>query len=576
MTAACNCNPFIASTFILQPIKKSSNFAFQIPTPRTPLTLICSAEPEHKPKPKPVKKRPMKGPTRRRSSYGTSRRSVLRKTLIQEQVEFTGPVSDDPVVAVIGGGMSGMLCALNLEKRGIRSTVFDTGLHGLGGRMGTRIIDPQPLIFDHAAQFFTVSDPLFAELVDGWCKKCLVQEWQGTIGELEAGGHFSPLPSSPPRYIGIHGMRPLADSLLSQIFRLVTSVAINDLWLIVVDLRSVVYYRHSGRVGCRPRLVVGTVVEVLDIVGVGDGGGTGDDGGTPATMTRLVNVVRPCWISALEPFNGMWHLSENGKPCGHFDAVVIAHNGKCANRLLASSGLPLIARQMKDPLPMPANAAAFPFEGAFVKGIDSLSWMANNTKKLLNSQSSGPHCWTFFSTSTFGKRNKVPQENIPNATAEKVKEAMLAGVEDALGLSKSSLNRPFYTRVQLWGAALPTNTPGIPCIFDPHGRTGICGDWLLGSSLEAAALSGIALANQAHYFESGGTRPDEFAVGLQNEFQPLKGHEIGQFPGVEFKEEWKRRETVDDAMATGDGDLAVGDIIRDGLVVNNDREIQWF
>ncbi|KAK2968099.1 hypothetical protein RJ640_000072 [Escallonia rubra] len=249
----------------------------------------------------------------------------------------------------------------------------------------------------------------------------------------------------------------------------------------------------------------------------------------------------------------------------------------------------------EDPLPMPANAAAFPFEGAFVKGIDSLSWMANNTKKLLNSQSSGPHCWTFFSTSTFGKRNKVPQENIPNATAEKVKEAMLAGVEDA-------------------GAALPTNTPGIPCIFDPHGRTGICGDWLLGSSLEAAALSGTALANQARpsiadYFESGGTRPDEFAVGLQNEFQPLKGHEIGQFPGVEFKEEeklykrivatlvaeevaklssskspgglyrvmgvvvkkhhelgkrngrfivqWKRRETVDDAMATGDGDLAI-------------------
>ena len=30
------------------------------------------------------------------------------------------------------------------------------------------------------------------------------------------------------------------------------------------------------------------------------------------------------------------------------------------------------------------------------------------------------------------------------------------------------------------GAALPTNTPGIPCIFDPQGRAGICGDWLLG------------------------------------------------------------------------------------------------
>lgn len=41
----------------------------------------------------------------------------------------------------------------------------------------------------------------------------------------------------------------------------------------------------------------------------------------------MVNVVRPCWISTLEPFNGMWHLSENGKPRGQFDVVIIAHNG---------------------------------------------------------------------------------------------------------------------------------------------------------------------------------------------------------------------------------------------------------
>jgi hypothetical protein len=40
-----------------------------------------------------------------------------------------------------------------------------------------------------------------------------------------------------------------------------------------------------------------------------------------------VNVERPCWISKLEPFNGMWHLSENGKPRGKFDAIVVAHNG---------------------------------------------------------------------------------------------------------------------------------------------------------------------------------------------------------------------------------------------------------
>lgn len=41
----------------------------------------------------------------------------------------------------------------------------------------------------------------------------------------------------------------------------------------------------------------------------------------------MANIVRPCWISKLEPFNGTWRLVEREKPHGQFDAVVIAHNG---------------------------------------------------------------------------------------------------------------------------------------------------------------------------------------------------------------------------------------------------------
>lgn len=63
---------------------------------------------------------------RRKSSYGTSRKSILRKSFKQEQVTFTAPFSDEPHVAIIGGGISGLLCAIYLDKRGVRSTVFDT------------------------------------------------------------------------------------------------------------------------------------------------------------------------------------------------------------------------------------------------------------------------------------------------------------------------------------------------------------------------------------------------------------------------------------------------------------------
>lgn len=36
-------------------------------------------------------------------------------------------------------------------------------------------------------------------------------------------------------------------------------------------------------------------------------------------------------------------------------------------------------------------------------------------------------------------------------------------------------------RVQLWGAALPLNSPKVPCILDPAARVGVCGDWLTGA-----------------------------------------------------------------------------------------------
>lgn len=87
--------------------------------------------------------------------------------------------------------------------------------------MATRVIDPQPLVFDHAAQFFTCDDRRFQKLVDRWLEKGLVREWKGNIGELEAGGNFTPIQDPRPRYVGVNGMRCLAGSILNQVRLLV-------------------------------------------------------------------------------------------------------------------------------------------------------------------------------------------------------------------------------------------------------------------------------------------------------------------------------------------------------------------
>ena len=43
----------------------------------------------------------------------------------------------------------------------------------------------------------------------------VVREWKGRVGTLEAGGSFTPLEDSQPRYIARNGMRSLAQYLAS-------------------------------------------------------------------------------------------------------------------------------------------------------------------------------------------------------------------------------------------------------------------------------------------------------------------------------------------------------------------------
>lgn len=47
----------------------------------------------------------------------------------------------------------------------------------------------------------------------------------------------------------------------------------------------------------------------------------------------------------------------------------------------------------------------------------------------------------------------------------------------------------------------------------------------------------------ADYLQSRGAQPDDFAVGLHDEFQSIDGHDIGQFPGLEYKEQVAEMQT---------------------------------
>ncbi|MGB0409240.1 MAG: NAD(P)/FAD-dependent oxidoreductase [Opitutales bacterium] len=100
-------------------------------------------------------------------------------------------------VLIIGGGISGLLCATELKRAGMSVRVVDKG-RGVGGRMATRRMAGGRL--DHGAQFFTVRDERYQAYVDTWLKAGVVDEWF----------RHSPEDSNPEGYSRYRGMRGMA------------------------------------------------------------------------------------------------------------------------------------------------------------------------------------------------------------------------------------------------------------------------------------------------------------------------------------------------------------------------------
>lgn len=148
-------------------------------------------------------------------STGRRERTDLKMTTTTETIGQNSGGDDGrgSSVAVIGAGLSGLVCARRLTDHGFRVRVFDKA-RGPGGRMSTRRADH--LSFDHGAQYFTVRDARFADWLRVLRRDGLVAPWTGKIGALNRGA-IKLEAAGPDRYVGVPGMnavcRQLADGL---------------------------------------------------------------------------------------------------------------------------------------------------------------------------------------------------------------------------------------------------------------------------------------------------------------------------------------------------------------------------
>ena len=81
-------------------------------------------------------------------------------------------------IGIIGAGIAGLSCADELVALGHSVQLFDKG-HGPGGRMSTRRLETSmgDVHFDHGAQYFTVRDSAFHDVVKKWEANGVVKGW---------------------------------------------------------------------------------------------------------------------------------------------------------------------------------------------------------------------------------------------------------------------------------------------------------------------------------------------------------------------------------------------------------------
>ncbi len=75
---------------------------------------------------------------------------------------------------IIGAGISGLVLARKLVAAGASVVVLEKS-RGYGGRMATKRVGDS--VYDQGAQFFTVREAAFAELVADWSERGLVKGW---------------------------------------------------------------------------------------------------------------------------------------------------------------------------------------------------------------------------------------------------------------------------------------------------------------------------------------------------------------------------------------------------------------
>lgn len=390
--------------------------------------------------------------------------SVVLTTMILEASSSLIPKQQS--IAIIGGGIAGLSCANRLLALdpSLDVTVFDTGKYAVGGRCSSRNRNDQKYsilsksTYDHAAQILAVPSTASNPMLTSFAQQ--LSHWQN-------------------------------EKLLTEYIN--GSICSIDTRGNITPKKMKAYYGSNGM------------------------------GSIPLYMSQSIpNIRQNVWVSpsnGVRRKNSQWLLQSNGKQCGSFDRLVIAHNGKCADRLMSQTPATMLHRLLQvnfapnvpdhggnrmtlnsiysltfalsAPSPLSSRLPE-PFICGDILSEPNVRFVTCQTRKY--PRNDNVEVWTVLSSAAFAKKFKAPQESLPDDVVETVTTKLLASLQQTLAMP--AMIQPLESRLQLWGAALPINVwkndKGF--LYDLENDVGVCGDWLVEPSIAGAWTSGQLLA----------------------------------------------------------------------------------
>jgi predicted NAD/FAD-dependent oxidoreductase len=133
-------------------------------------------------------------------------------------------VGNQPSVAIIGAGLAGLTCGKALQGLVENVTIFEKN-NFPGGRINR--FRAGEYEFNIGAQYFTVNNPLFWNIVSAWQTEGFVRPWDGWIVELQKGQIINS-DMATQRFVGAPRMQTIVENLARHC-ELVTSVGISEL-----------------------------------------------------------------------------------------------------------------------------------------------------------------------------------------------------------------------------------------------------------------------------------------------------------------------------------------------------------